>query len=106
MSSVPTSEPFPTRFELELEFVQMLANPAYLAYLASAKYLQKEEFIYYLAYLQYWTKPPYVQWLKYPIATLKNLELLQQEDFRRDIIRPDVMFRLSEELLEVCARKS
>ncbi|MCJ1328955.1 hypothetical protein MMC10_005632 [Thelotrema lepadinum] len=106
MSSIPASEAPPTRFELELEFVQMLANPSYLAYLASAKYLQREEFINYLAYLQYWTQPPYVQWLKFPMATLKNLELLQQEDFRRDIIKPDIMYRLREELLESCARKS
>jgi mediator of RNA polymerase II transcription subunit 31 len=33
----------------------------------------------------------------YPGPSLRALELLQQESFRRDILRPDVMVRLFEE---------
>ncbi|KAL2133357.1 hypothetical protein VTI74DRAFT_2486 [Chaetomium olivicolor] len=79
-----------SRFELELEFVQSLANPQYLNYLASRKFLTNPSFVAYLDYLQYWTRPPYLKYLTYPTATLKMLELLQQEKFRQDIISPDL----------------
>merc|ERR1712000_717700 len=86
-----------TRFEIELEFVQSLANPMYLNHLASQKYLQNPQFVAYLAYLQYWQHPPYSKFLNYPGPTLKNLELLQQEKFRTDILSPDTVARLFEE---------
>ncbi|KAL2181100.1 SOH1-domain-containing protein [Thermothelomyces heterothallicus CBS 202.75] len=79
-----------SRFELELEFVQSLANPQYLNYLASRKFLTNPAFVAYLDYLQYWTRPPYLKYLTFPTATLKMLELLQQEKFRQDIISPDL----------------
>ncbi|KEZ43029.1 hypothetical protein SAPIO_CDS5103 [Scedosporium apiospermum] len=86
-----------TRFEIELEFVQCLANPYYLNHLAAQKYLSKPEFVAYLDYLQYWSRPPYVKYLTYPGPTLKHLELLQQERFRRDILSPDLVQGLVEE---------
>jgi len=86
-----------TRFELELEFVQSLANPFYLNYLADQKFLAEPAFVAYLSYLQYWTRPPYLKYLHYPGPTLRHLELLQQETFRQSIIRPDVVNRLHEE---------
>ncbi|KAM7205283.1 mediator of RNA polymerase II transcription subunit-like protein [Rhypophila sp. PSN 637] len=86
-----------TRFEIELEFVQSLANPQYLNHLASRKYLSEPAFVNYLAYLQYWTRPPYLKYLTYPGPTLKHLELLQQERFRQDIINPELVNRLVEE---------
>ncbi|KAF5531352.1 SOH1 [Fusarium mexicanum] len=79
-----------SRFEVELEFVQSLANPAYLNHLASQKLLSQPAFVAYLAYLQYWSKPPYLKYLTYPGPTLRHLELLQQEAFRQQIISPDV----------------
>ncbi|SPQ19111.1 7e80eaf8-c80a-4b90-9607-2a41f7b7be29 [Thermothielavioides terrestris] len=79
-----------SRFELELEFVQSLANPQYLNYLASRKLLTNPAFVAYLAYLQYWTRPPYLKYLTFPTASLKMLELLQQERFRQDIMSPDL----------------
>jgi len=85
-----------TRFELELEFVQSLANPYYLNHLASQKLLQDPAFIAYLDYLQYFTKPEYTKYLTYPGPTLKALELLQQERFRQDILSPDTVSRLVE----------
>ncbi|KAL9581337.1 MAG: hypothetical protein Q9212_003958 [Teloschistes hypoglaucus] len=86
-----------TRFELELEFVQALANPYYLNHLASQNWLQDSSFIEYLKYLQYFNKPEYITYLSYPAPTLKALELLQQEKFRQDILSPDVVARLAEE---------
>ncbi|KAL8728864.1 MAG: hypothetical protein Q9166_005104 [cf. Caloplaca sp. 2 TL-2023] len=88
-----------TRFELELEFVQALANPFYLNHLASQKLLQDARFVEYLKYLQYFTRPSYTRYLSYPGPTLKALELLQQEKFRQDILSPDVVARLAEETL-------
>lgn len=79
------------RFELELEFVQQLANPLYLNHLATQKYFDSEEFVRYLSYLQYWTQPQYLQFLQYPGPTLKALELLQEEQFRKDILVPQVV---------------
>ncbi|KAL6704106.1 Mediator of RNA polymerase II transcription subunit 31 [Coniothyrium glycines] len=83
-----------TRFELELEFVQCLANPQYLNYLAQQKTLDKPEFVAYLAYLQYFKHPNYARFLHHPGPTLRALELLQQERFRQDILTPAVMDRL------------
>ncbi len=86
-----------SRFEIECEFVSCLANPQYLQHLAAQKFLDDPRFIAYLNYLQYWKEPPYLKYLLWPGPTLKHLELLQQEKFRRDIIRPEVVQRLEEE---------
>ncbi|KAI1394785.1 SOH1-domain-containing protein [Hypoxylon fuscum] len=86
-----------TRFEIELEFVQSLANPFYLNHLASQKYLTEPCFIAYLSYLRYWTRPPYLKYLNYPGPSLKHLELLQEERFRQDIISPDLAQALATE---------
>lgn len=86
-----------SRFEIELEFVQSLANPHYLNHLASQKLLSDPAFVAYLDYLQYWTKPPYIKYLTYPGPTLKHLQLLQQERFRQDIISPELVAALAGE---------
>ncbi|KAJ9660832.1 Mediator of RNA polymerase II transcription subunit 31 [Neophaeococcomyces mojaviensis] len=55
------------------------------------------KFARYLAYLySYWKTPQYSQFLTHPAATLRNLELLQQERFRQDIVRPDFADLLAE----------
>jgi mediator of RNA polymerase II transcription subunit 31 len=63
------------RFELELEFVQMLASPAYVHYLATNpssddhNWLDDPEFIEYLRYLlKTWSRPEYNRFLVYPNA--------------------------------------
>ncbi|KAI9664082.1 MAG: suppressor of hpr1 [Bathelium mastoideum] len=86
-----------SRFELELEFVQALANPWYLNYLATQKYLDDPAFIAYLDYLQYFSQPKYLKYLSYPGPTLRTLELLQQERFRKDILMPNTVAQLIEE---------
>ncbi|XP_069134423.1 mediator of RNA polymerase II transcription subunit 31-like [Argopecten irradians] len=74
-----------TRFQAELEFVQCLANPNYLNFLAQRGFFKQEEFINYLKYLQYWKEPKYAKFLKYP-QCLHFLELLQYEYFRKELV--------------------
>jgi len=95
------------RFELELEFVQSLANPRYLHHLATTPcssssstsnslkadennnnnnnnndILNSEEMVEYLSYLQYWYKDPrYSKYILYPHC-LYFLKLLQEREFR------------------------
>ncbi|KZL80799.1 mediator of rna polymerase ii transcription subunit 31 [Colletotrichum incanum] len=94
--SSPMTQPRLTT-PLRTQFVQSLANPLYLNHLATQKLLTRPDFVAYLAYLQYWTRPPYLKYLMYPGPTLKHLELLQQEQFRTDIISPDLVQRLIDE---------
>ncbi|KAG2183892.1 hypothetical protein INT44_008903 [Umbelopsis vinacea] len=73
------------RFRIELEFVQCLANPWYLNYLAQQQYFQDPAFINYLKYLQYWKSPEYAKYIVYPHA-LHFLDLLQHAQFREHVI--------------------
>lgn len=79
----------PNRFELELEFLQSLASPAYLHYLATApeKYLQDPQFMAYLRYLRYWKQPEYARLISYPHA-LYMLDLLLLHD--HDTVSSDI----------------
>ncbi|CAO1381093.1 unnamed protein product [Diamesa serratosioi] len=73
------------RFQTELEFVQCLANPNYLHFLAQRGYFKDAGFVNYLKYLLYWKKPEYAKYLKYPMC-LYFLDLLQYEYFRREVV--------------------
>ncbi|GAV73393.1 Med31 domain-containing protein [Cephalotus follicularis] len=75
------------RFLLELEFVQCLANPTYIHYLAQNRYFEDEAFIGYLKYLQYWQRPEYTKFIMYPHC-LYFLELLQNANFRNAMAHP------------------
>ena len=108
-SKPPPATPSNLRFTLELEFVSSLANPSYLSYLAvtypnllgvsqaddedePTSAPDAQAFAAYLAYLySYWKTPEYAQFLTHPGATLRALRLLQEDAFRRDIIRPQVI---------------
>ncbi|XP_052800714.1 mediator of RNA polymerase II transcription subunit 31-A-like [Mya arenaria] len=79
-----TEEQSKVRFQTELEFVQCLANPNYLNFLAQRGYFKDTNFVNYLKYLQYWKEPTYAKYLKYPQA-LHFLELLQYEQFRKEL---------------------
>ncbi|KAJ3425968.1 mediator of RNA polymerase ii transcription subunit 31 [Anaeramoeba flamelloides] len=70
-----------TRFIAELEFIQALANPSYLNYLAQSKYFSKKEFVNFLEYLTYWKKPQYSKFILYP-ESLYILDLLLKKEFR------------------------
>ena len=52
------------RFELELEFVQALANPYYLHSLAQQNILSQPAFINFLAYLLYWKEKDYARFIQ------------------------------------------
>ncbi|XP_042298383.1 mediator of RNA polymerase II transcription subunit 31 [Sceloporus undulatus] len=73
------------RFQMELEFVQCLANPNYLNFLAQRGYFKDKAFVNYLKYLLYWKEPEYAKYLKYP-QCLHMLELLQHEHFRKELV--------------------
>uniref|UniRef100_A0A7S2UT54 Mediator of RNA polymerase II transcription subunit 31 n=1 Tax=Fibrocapsa japonica TaxID=94617 RepID=A0A7S2UT54_9STRA len=73
------------RFEVELEFVQSLANPEYLHYLAQNRFLSNPAFLRFLKYLQYWKEPPYCKFIVYP-NSLAYLDLLiESEQFRKEL---------------------
>ncbi len=94
------------RFELELEFVQALANPYYLQSLAQQNILSQPAFINYLEYLLYWKEKDYARFIlyvsrsctllvlswftrrSYPHA-LHHLELLQNAQFRAEIAKDE-----------------
>jgi mediator of RNA polymerase II transcription subunit 31 len=66
-----------------LEFLQSLASPAYLHYLATApeKYLQDPHFMAFLRYLKYWKQPEYARLISYPHALyMLDLLLLHYDD--------------------------
>ncbi|RKP10109.1 SOH1-domain-containing protein [Thamnocephalis sphaerospora] len=77
-------DPSRERFELELEFVQSLANPFYLHYLAQQDYFDDPCFVAYLEYLAYWRKPEYAKFVVYPHC-LHYLGLLQHAEFRQSM---------------------
>lgn len=89
----------PTRWEIELEFVQSLSNIPYVNYLAQNNYFNDENFINYLNYLQYWTQPEYSKFLVYPNC-LHILKLLQDENFRKNIINQDFMNSLMNDMVK------
>ncbi|KAF5896406.1 Multidrug and toxin extrusion protein 1, partial [Clarias magur] len=60
-----TEEQARSRFQSELEFVQCLANPNYLNFLAQRGYLREKPFVNYLKYLLYWKEPEYAKFLKF-----------------------------------------
>ncbi|KAL3081865.1 hypothetical protein niasHT_037043 [Heterodera trifolii] len=83
-----TAEEAKRRFEIECEFVQALANPHYLNYLAQRGYFKEDYFVNYLKYLLYFKRPEYARTLKFP-QCLFFLEALQSAGFREAIASVD-----------------
>ncbi|KAJ1730415.1 suppressor of hpr1 [Coemansia biformis] len=83
------------RFEVELEFLQCLANPWYINIIAQQGYFDKPEFVNYLKYLKYWQRPEYARFVVYPHA-LAFLDLLQHKSFRDEMKRIDEATRVHE----------
>lgn len=99
MTGFPESEEQArTRFQVELEFVQCLANPNYLNFLAQRGYFKHPDFVNYLKYLLYWTNKEYSSFIKYP-QCLNLLELLQYEGFRTEIINAPCAKFIEDQLL-------
>lgn len=59
----PSSIILPVPLLTPSEFVQCLASPAYLNYLASQNMFDNPDFVAYLAYLQYFKDPKYTKYL-------------------------------------------
>jgi mediator of RNA polymerase II transcription subunit 31 len=76
------------RFELELEFVQLLSNPSYLQFLAQQRLFTDQSFLNYIKYLTYWQQPKYAKYIVYPYC-LQLLDLLQDEGFRTALASAD-----------------
>ncbi|CAL8082858.1 unnamed protein product [Calicophoron daubneyi] len=87
-----------TRFQIELEFVQCLANPNYLNFLAQQGCFDNPAFINYLQYLRYWKDPAYSRYLIYPYC-LHMLELLQSAEFRSELARGQVCRYVDDQIL-------
>ncbi|KAF8563855.1 hypothetical protein P879_09992 [Paragonimus westermani] len=87
-----------TRFQIELEFVQCLANPSYLNFLAQQGCFEKPAFVNYLQYLRYWKEPAYSRYLIYPFC-LHILDLLQSAEFRSELARGHVCRYIDDQIL-------
>jgi len=66
------------RFQLELEFVQCLANPTYIHYLAQNRYFEDEAFIGYLKYLKYWQRPEYIKYIMWVRSSSLDLSATEK----------------------------
>ena len=83
--------PFDYKTFLTGRFVEHISCSIYLDnHVLNPLTLKDRCFINYLKYLHsYWTKPAYVKFLKYPLC-LHFLELLQHEEFRKEIVNGQV----------------
>lgn len=86
------------RFQIELEFVQCLANPNYVNFLAQRGYFQSKKFLNYIEYLNYWRLPMYCRHLRYP-QCLAMLELLKFESFRDSICNQNCARFIEDQLI-------
>lgn len=75
----------PNRFELELEFIQSLASPAYLHHLATQNYFTDPQFLSFLRYLNYWKQPAYAKYLLYPHCLFFLDLICNNETFCREM---------------------
>lgn len=89
----------PTRWEIELEFVQSLANTQYLVYLAQQGYFKDKAFLNYLNYLNYWKDPKYSVFLVYPDC-LHILTLLRNEQFRNELLNQNFTNMLYNDMVD------
>jgi len=85
MDLLPTPD---KRLLIDLEFIQNLANVRYISFLAQEKYFEKPEFMNYLRYLRYWKRPEYAQHLLFPQCLAFLEALIENEQFRKEIILP------------------
>eukprot|EP01057_Protomagalhaensia_wolfi_P003341 Protomagalhaensia_wolfi_Nauph_80__3340@NODE_33_length_4594_cov_158_586169_g26_i0_p4_GENE_NODE_33_length_4594_cov_158_586169_g26_i0NODE_33_length_4594_cov_158_586169_g26_i0_p4_ORF_typecomplete_len124_score19_20Med31/PF05669_12/1_1e31_NODE_33_length_4594_cov_158_586169_g26_i06701041 len=101
-----TTQPAPTgskavvdrhRFICELEFVQCMANPDYLHWLAKERYFQDARFIAYLKYLRYWKQPEYVLYLVYPQGLTIIDYCLESKEFRENLKDPQAILSLKKQ---------
>ena len=69
------------RIEVDLEFLQLLSNPSYVAFLIKNDYFENRDFLEYLDYLSYIQNDKDLKCLvKYPIS-FNMLENIKSPDF-------------------------
>ncbi|KAG2356362.1 SOH1-domain-containing protein [Suillus spraguei] len=73
------------KFELELEFVQSLANPYYLHSLAQQNILDQPAFINYLQYLTYWKEKDYARFIQFLPTRTAPSRLAPARQFRSEM---------------------
>lgn len=95
----------PRRFVEELEFLECLANPEYVHWLASQTYFENPSFIEFLKYLNYWRSPPHVHFVRFPQA-LRMLEMMSNAQVRSRLRNPEVGIALTSQLMSRWAHKS
>lgn len=88
----------PTRFEKELEFVQLLSNPHYLHYLSKNNYFKDNDFREYLKYLEYWCMEPYINFLIYPQCLIILEALNTNEEFVNQLNDQKIIEFIDEQL--------
>ncbi|GBE59451.1 SOH1 family protein [Babesia ovata] len=86
------------RFEAELEFVQCLANPHYLHFLAKGGYFEDQRFRAYIVYLQYFRRPEYIKYIKFPYC-IRILELLLEDSFVRSLSNKQAIEAIEQQLV-------
>lgn len=85
-----------TRFLLECEFVQLLADPAYVQYIVQ-QHLHKDGFEAYLAYLLgHWSTLAYARHLRWPQGLVHLRLLVFDKEFRAAAAREDFCAELRE----------
>ena len=85
-----------SRFEKELEFVQLLCNPEYIRWLYKNNFFARKDFRDFMAYLLYFREIPYRNCLLYPQA-LPILEMLLEDDVASKLADESFYTRLSED---------
>lgn len=85
-----------SKFEKELEFVQLLCNPDYLKWLHAEKYFSNPEFKEFLKYLLYFKDEKYLKFLIYP-QCIPILELLLQDDVNSHLSEESFYSKLADD---------
>jgi mediator of RNA polymerase II transcription subunit 31 len=102
-SLTESAEKAAQRFTLELEFVQLFADPSYVHFLARQAYLTKPAFIKYLEYLyDTWSTPAYVCHMLYPQCLASIRCILMDEDYRKAIMSSSYAELLKKEQIDAC----
>ena len=97
----PPADSESTRFVLELEFVQLLADPAYVCYVVQ-QHLHKDGFAAYLRYLHgHWSTLPYARHLRWPLGLVHLRLLVLDADFCEAARDDDFIVTLRDAELDV-----
>jgi mediator of RNA polymerase II transcription subunit 31 len=90
------------RFELELEFVCLCADPSYLQFLGSQGLFGQASFIKWLRYLRdTWSKPAYAAHVRFPLGLTHLHQLVEDDSFRERMSKHDQAMSLRQAELDL-----